>query len=33
MAGRLGPVEVRGQEILLGDPLVMTKENIDRFDF
>jgi rhamnose transport system permease protein len=32
-AGRLGTIEVRGQEIVLGTPLVMTKANIDRFDF
>jgi rhamnose transport system permease protein len=32
-AGRLGPVAVRGQEILLGAPLVMDKSNIDDFDF
>ena len=32
-AGRLGAMEVRGQEILLGPPLVMTKENIDKFNF
>jgi rhamnose transport system permease protein len=31
--GRLGSVEVRGAEILLGTPLVMTKANIDQFDF
>ena len=31
--GRLGPIEVRGPEILLGTPLVMTKANIDQFDF
>jgi rhamnose transport system permease protein len=31
--GRLGPIEVRGEEILLGTPLVMTKDNIDGFDF
>jgi rhamnose transport system substrate-binding protein len=31
--GRLGSVEVRGEEILLGTPLVMTKDNIDGFDF
>ncbi len=31
--GRLGPIEVRGTEILLGTPLVMTKANIDQFDF
>jgi rhamnose transport system permease protein len=32
-AGRLGPIDVRGSEVLLGDPLVMTKANIDQFDF
>jgi len=32
-AGRLGRIVVRGQEIVLGDPLVMDKGNIDRFDF
>ena len=32
-AGRLGSIEVRGQEIVLGRPLVMTKANIDQFDF
>ncbi len=32
-AGRLGSVEVKGKEIVLGPPLVMTKDNIDRFDF
>ena len=32
-AGRLGSIEVKGQEILLGDPLVMDKGNIDQFDF
>jgi len=31
--GRLGSIEVRGEELLLGTPLVMTKENIDGFDF
>lgn len=31
--GRLGPIDVRGAEILLGTPLVMTKANIDQFDF
>lgn len=31
--GRLGAIEVRGSEILLGTPLVMTRENIDQFDF
>jgi rhamnose transport system substrate-binding protein len=31
--GRLGSIDVRGEEILLGTPLVMTKDNIDGFDF
>jgi rhamnose ABC transporter rhamnose-binding protein len=32
-AGRLGEKQVDGDKILLGDILVFTKENIDRFDF
>jgi rhamnose transport system permease protein len=32
-AGRLRNVEIRGDNILLGPPLIFTKENIDRFDF
>jgi rhamnose transport system permease protein len=32
-AGRLGPVTVRGSEIVLGAPLLFDKNNIDRFDF
>jgi rhamnose transport system permease protein len=32
-AGRLGAMEVRGTEVLLGKPLVMTKANIDQYDF
>jgi rhamnose transport system substrate-binding protein len=32
-AGRLGVVEVRGDEVILGAPFVFTKVNIDRFDF
>ena len=32
-AGRLGTLEVRGSEIILGPPLMFTKANIDRFDF
>ncbi len=31
--GRLGPIEVRDSEVLLGTPLVMTRANIDQFDF
>ncbi len=32
-AGRLGELEVKGDNIILGKPFVFTKENIDRFDF
>jgi rhamnose transport system permease protein len=32
-AGRLGPIEVRGTEIILGAPMLFNKGNIDRFDF
>ena len=32
-AGRLGMIEVRDSQIILGPPLLFTKENIDRFDF
>ena len=32
-AGRLGNIEIRGSEVILGKPLVFTKANIDRFDF
>lgn len=32
-AGRLGEKAIEGDQILLGDILVFTKENIDRFDF
>ncbi len=32
-AGRLGSLEVRGSEIILGAPLLMNKSNIDRYDF
>lgn len=31
--GRLGTLEIRGSEIILGTPLKFTKANIDRFDF
>lgn len=30
---RLGELEVRGKEIILGAPLLMTKANIDKYDF
>ncbi len=31
--GRLGKVEIKGDNILLGKPFTFTKENIDQFDF
>jgi rhamnose transport system substrate-binding protein len=33
MAGRLGEKQIRGREVLLGDPLVFDAGNIDDFDF
>jgi rhamnose transport system substrate-binding protein len=32
-SGRLGSLEIRGSEIILGAPLKFTKANIDQFDF
>ena len=32
-AGRLGDLAIRGDNILLGEPFMFTKENIDEFDF
>jgi rhamnose transport system permease protein len=32
-AGRLGAIEVRGREVILGPPLIMNKANIDEFNF
>jgi rhamnose transport system substrate-binding protein len=32
-AGRLGAIQIRGSEIVLGAPVMFTKSNIDRFDF
>jgi ABC-type sugar transport system substrate-binding protein len=32
-AGRLGEMEIKGDNILLGEPFVFTKDNIDQFDF
>ena len=32
-AGRLGTIQIKGTEIILGAPVMFTKANIDRFDF
>jgi rhamnose transport system substrate-binding protein len=32
-AGRLGKIEVRGSEVILGAPLIFDKANVDQFDF
>ena len=32
-AGRLGEIEVRGDQVMLGEPFVFTRGNIDQFDF
>jgi ABC-type sugar transport system substrate-binding protein len=32
-AGRLGTMNIRGDNILLGEPFKFTKDNIDKFDF
>jgi len=32
-AGRLGSIEVRGSEVILGKPFIFNKANIDQFDF
>jgi rhamnose transport system permease protein len=32
-AGRLGRIQVDGDQVLLGTPLVFTKANIDKYDF
>jgi rhamnose transport system permease protein len=32
-AGRLGTVKIQGDNILLGQPFLFTKDNIDQFDF
>jgi hypothetical protein len=32
-AGRLGKKEISGDQILLGDILLFTRENIDQYDF
>ncbi len=32
-AGRLGPIEIQGDNLLLGRPFTFNKDNIDQFDF
>ena len=32
-AGRLGNIEVKNDEVILGKPLIFNKTNIDQFDF
>jgi len=32
-AGRLGSIEVRGDQVMLGEPFIFNKQNIDQFDF
>jgi hypothetical protein len=32
-AGKLGTMEIKGDNILLGKPFIFNKENIDGFDF
>ncbi len=32
-AGRLGEIEVRGDQVMLGAPFIFNKSNIDRFNF
>jgi rhamnose transport system substrate-binding protein/rhamnose transport system permease protein len=32
-AGRLGQIEIRGSQIILGAPMLFNRANIDRFDF
>jgi rhamnose transport system permease protein len=33
VAGRLGPIEIRDGQIILGAPMLFNRANIDRFDF
>jgi rhamnose transport system substrate-binding protein len=32
-AGRLGKIEIRGTEVILGKPFIFNKSNIDQYDF
>ncbi len=33
LAGRLGSIEVRGDQVILGKPFIFNRANIDQFDF
>ena len=32
-AGRLGAVQIEGDEVILGKPMIFNKQNIDQFNF
>jgi rhamnose transport system permease protein len=32
-AGRLGTIQIQGDEVILGKPMIFNKENIDQFNF
>ena len=32
-AGRLGKIEIRGDQVILGNPFIFNKQNIDQFNF
>jgi hypothetical protein len=32
-AGRLGRIEVKKSDVMLGAPFIFNKSNVDRFDF
>jgi len=32
-AGRLGAIQIRGSEVVLGKPFIFDKKNIDQYDF
>jgi rhamnose transport system permease protein len=32
-AGRLGTIQIQGEEVILGKPMIFNKENIDQFNF
>ena len=32
-AGRLGTIEIRGDQIILGNPVIFNKANIDQYNF